>query len=93
MDEQGIEERLVANPWIESVRLSRKLPDQLVIDVKERTAAAVVMLSNGTEGWLFGHPTAVGSSPSPSKRVRPRASWRLRATRPTPWPSPWASSM
>ena len=53
MDEQGIEERLVANPWIESVRLSRKLPDQLVIDVKERTAAAVVMLSNGTEAWLL----------------------------------------
>ncbi len=53
MDEKGIEERLVANPWIESVRLSRKLPDQLVIDVTERTAVAVVMLSNGTEAWLL----------------------------------------
>ncbi len=53
MDEKGIEERLVANPWIESVSLSRRLPDQLVINVTERTAVAVVMLSNGTEAWLL----------------------------------------
>lgn len=51
VDERGIAERLAANPWIAGVELSRRLPDQLVITVTERTASAIVMLSNGTEAW------------------------------------------
>lgn len=51
-DRQGIEERLLSNPWVAAVGLVRELPHTLVITVEERDAAAVVMLSNGTEAWL-----------------------------------------
>lgn len=53
IDEKSIQERLSANPWIESVHLTRNLPDQLLIEVVERTAVAVVMMGNGTEAWLL----------------------------------------
>lgn len=53
VDEKGVSERLAANPWIAEVSLRRVFPDELVIEVRERSAAAVVMLSNGSEAWLI----------------------------------------
>lgn len=50
-DEAGVEKRLLANPWIESVRLTRNVPDTLTVEVQERDVAAVVMLSNGQAAW------------------------------------------
>lgn len=51
VDEEGIARRLSENPWIASVSLTRKLPDELVVEVRERHGAAVVMLANGGEAW------------------------------------------
>ena len=53
VDEAGMAERLAANPWIASVKLTRDFPHTLVIEVQERTAAGVVMLANGSEAWLI----------------------------------------
>ena len=53
LDEEGVTERLSANPWIASVTLSRVYPDELVINVVEREAAAIVMLANGSEAWYI----------------------------------------
>ena len=50
-DESGVEKRLLANPWIKSVRLTRNLPDTLTVEVEERSVAAIVMLSNGQSAW------------------------------------------
>ncbi len=50
-DEAGVEQRLMANPWISSVRLTRNLPDTLTVEVTERKVAAIVMLSNGQAAW------------------------------------------
>ncbi len=52
VDEGGVAQRLEANPWVASVSLRRNLPSELVIEVQERTAAAVVMLANGSQAWL-----------------------------------------
>lgn len=51
IDEEGIRERLESSPWVASVELRRVLPGELVIEVSERRAAAVVMLANGSEAW------------------------------------------
>ncbi len=53
VDEAGVSSRLSANPWIASVTISRNFPDELVIEVQERVAGAVVMLANGSEAWLI----------------------------------------
>jgi len=47
----GIEERLLTNPWIEEASVARQFPDTLVIDVVERTPAAVID-AGGTKLWL-----------------------------------------
>jgi|GEM_PF-2546591 len=52
-DEKGIEERLLSNPWVASVKLVRQPPHTLAIEVEEREGAAVVMLTNGIEAWLI----------------------------------------
>lgn len=51
VDEQGIANRLAANPWVGSVDVRRVFPNELVIEVTERACAAIVMLSNGTDAW------------------------------------------
>lgn len=40
--------RLVADPWIESAEISRRLPGTISIDVVEREAAGVVAMAEGT---------------------------------------------
>lgn len=56
LDTDGIAARLARHPWIASARVRRELPSTLVIDVSERTAAAVAVL----EGLYLldekGHP-------------------------------------
>jgi cell division protein FtsQ len=41
---EAIERRLRAEPWVEDVEVSRRLPDQLVVEVDEREPIAVVEL-------------------------------------------------
>ncbi len=53
IDEAGIAERLSADSWISSVKISRSLPHTLLINVQERSALAVVMLANGSDAWLI----------------------------------------
>ena len=85
VDEKGVAERLAANPWIASATLSRSLPDRLLIEVVEREACAVVMLSNGSEAWLLAEDgywlepvplqeaTADGSIGAPADQARAAA--------------------
>ncbi len=82
LDEEGVAKRLSENPWIASVSLSRVYPDELVVNVVEREAAAVVMLANGAEAWYIasdGHwleqapladPTADASAAAPADQAR-----------------------
>lgn len=85
VDERGIAERLAANPWIASVDLSRKFPDQLVITVTERTARAIVMLSNGTEAWRMAsdgcwlEPVAIQEATSDNGVASPADQARAQA--------------
>ena len=50
-DESGVTDRLLANPWIQSVTLTRSLPNTLAVNVVERQVGAIVMLSNSTTAW------------------------------------------
>ena len=50
-DESGVTQRLLSDPWVAGVTLTRSLPDTLVIQIEERALGAVVMLSNGTQAW------------------------------------------
>lgn len=50
-DESGVMQRLLSDPWVAGVTLTRSLPDTLTIQIEERTLGAVVMLSNGTQAW------------------------------------------
>lgn len=52
LDLAAAQERLLADPWIQSVRLSRKLPHTLRVDVVEREALALASL--GGELFLLG---------------------------------------
>jgi cell division protein FtsQ len=53
----AIERRLRAEPWIEDVSVSRRLPDRLVVEVDEHEVAAVVDLDGlylaGSSGRVF----------------------------------------
>ena len=51
IDEEAIAQRIQSNPWVQSVSVTRSFPDRLDINVVERTEAAIVMLSSGTEAW------------------------------------------
>ncbi len=50
-DESGVAQRLLSDPWVADVTLTRSLPDTLIIQIEERTLGAIVMLSNGTQAW------------------------------------------
>ena len=70
VDLDAIRARLMAFPWIKEARVSRRLPDTLVVDVVERTPAAV--WQNGRRLFLIDgdgvalrevHPDAVPTLP------------------------------
>jgi len=70
VDLDAIRTRLMAFPWIKEARVSRRLPDTLVVDVTERTPAAV--WQNGRRLFLIDvdgvslrevHPDAVPTLP------------------------------
>lgn len=42
-----ISKRIASNPWIKDVYIGRELPDRLVIEVRERTAVALVKKDTG----------------------------------------------
>lgn len=50
-DESGVTQRLLSDPWVAGVTLTRSLPNTLTIQIEERTLGAIVMLSNGTQAW------------------------------------------
>lgn len=43
----GVESRVLEHPWARTVSVRKELPSRLVVDVTERTAAAVANLSDG----------------------------------------------
>lgn len=47
-----VEERLLGHPWIADVRISRELPDGMIIAVEERVPVALVDVG-GAELWLI----------------------------------------
>lgn len=59
LQSDAIAARIAEHPWVASVRVSRRLPDKLIIDTTERTAEAVALL-----GGLY----LVDSSGRPFKR-------------------------
>jgi len=42
LNEEAVMRRIKANPWIKSVSIGRELPDRLVLQIQERSAAAVI---------------------------------------------------
>jgi cell division protein FtsQ len=52
----AIEARLARNPWIARARVSRRLPDGLRIDIRERQPAALVILGNPYLADAQGRP-------------------------------------
>jgi cell division protein FtsQ len=53
VNRQAIVRRIKANPWVREVSIGVELPDRLVIDVRERTAIAIVKHDNGL--YLLDH--------------------------------------
>lgn len=51
LDVAAAEQALLADPWIQEVRVSRELPSTLRIELVEREAAAIAVL--GAESWLI----------------------------------------
>ena len=53
-----IRKRILTNPWVKEVRISREIPDVLRIDITEYKPEAIAEIENETyllnrEGWLF----------------------------------------
>lgn len=46
-----ISARLTENPWVESVKISKRFPHTLHITVKEKEARAIVVVKGGQEAW------------------------------------------
>jgi cell division protein FtsQ len=51
LDEKALQEKVLALPWVASVKVEREFPHTLHVEVTERSAAAVVLMTNGTEAW------------------------------------------
>lgn len=51
VDRRAVRARIEADPWVASVTVKRRLPDTLVIEVREREPAAVID-TGGTELWV-----------------------------------------
>lgn len=52
LKKSDVENRLLQQPWIKEVKLTKHLPHTLVIDVTERTPQAVVALAGINNSWL-----------------------------------------
>lgn len=50
LDTDDVESRLLANPWIEDVRVSRRIPGTVRIEVQER--APIAMVDTGLTFWF-----------------------------------------
>jgi cell division protein FtsQ len=46
LDTEGAERKLLENPWVSEVKVTRRLPDTLRVELSEREALAVVSLSD-----------------------------------------------
>lgn len=81
VDVEGLRQELLQLPWVEDARVSRQLPDSLVIDIVERTPAAVLRKADklvlidatGAELEVVGSARAKGklvvSGPGAGKQV------------------------
>jgi len=54
LDTDEIEENLKKNPWVAAVRVSRKFPDTISIEVVERSVKAVVLMGSSDMAWYLG---------------------------------------
>jgi cell division protein FtsQ len=46
VDLEGVERRMLQNPWIQSAKVSRRLPGTIAVEVVEREAAAIALLGD-----------------------------------------------
>ncbi len=46
VDIAEIKKRIKKHPWVDTVKVNRKMPDKLLIEIKERTAVALINLDN-----------------------------------------------
>ncbi len=60
-----VEERLLAHPWIADVRISREVPDGMIIAIEERVPAALVDVG-GAELWVVDGEGRVLESRTPA---------------------------
>jgi hypothetical protein len=63
IDADALEGRLLANPWIEEVRLSRRIPSTLRVEVQERVPVAVV--DSGLTLWFVDATARVVAESTP----------------------------
>jgi cell division protein FtsQ len=91
-DTRAAEERLLANPWVASAKVTRELPSTLRIKLSEREASAIALL--GDRSWLVTRdgepfkelaeddpldlPVVTGVTAADLARDRTRATERLR---------------
>jgi cell division protein FtsQ len=92
LDTDAAERKLLENPWVSEVKLTRRLPNTLRVELSEREAAAVVSLGEHLylvtrEGEPFKEiqpgdpydlPLITGASPENLARDRPREIERIQ---------------
>ena len=92
LDTDAAEQKLLENPWISSIKVSRRLPSTLRIEVSEREASAIVGLAEHlflvtregvpfkemTAGDAFDLPLITGASPENLARDRAREIERIQ---------------
>ncbi|MES1179148.1 MAG: FtsQ-type POTRA domain-containing protein [Myxococcales bacterium] len=92
LDTDAAERKLLENPWISEVKVTRRLPSTLRIELSEREAAAVVSLSDHLylvtpegvpfkevqAGDPFDMPLITGASPENLQRDRKREIERIQ---------------
>lgn len=70
LDMREIGERLVTNPWVESVDMRRELPSTLVVVVRERVPAFIAVF--GSKAWMMdGKGTLIEEVDSPEQIFMP----------------------